>query len=133
MLTDRSPEYRQNCWIYQQVTIGWRLPGESPVLGDKVYVGLGAKVLGAIRIGSSIMIGANAVVIADVPDNCTVVGVPAPPGQAGGSRRDETRLAAGFRQDHPCHDRRLMGDGRVKKNVAPRSTAPSAQTSPPCR
>ena len=67
----------RNCWINQQVTIGWRSPGKSPVIGDNVYVGSGAKVLGDITIGNNVRIGANAVVIKNVPDNCTVVGVPA--------------------------------------------------------
>ena len=47
------------------------------MIGDNVYIGVGAKVLGNIRIGNNVKIGANAVVIKDVPDNATVVGVPA--------------------------------------------------------
>jgi len=50
---------------------------EVPVLGDNVYIGTGAKVLGKIKIGNNVKIGANAVVIKDVPDNATAVGVPA--------------------------------------------------------
>ena len=47
-----------------------------PTLGDNVTVGTGAKVLGNIRIGDNVKIGGNSVVVKDVPDNCTVVGVP---------------------------------------------------------
>ena len=45
-------------------------------MGDNVTVGTGAKVLGNIRIGNNVKIGGNSVVVKDVPDNCTVVGVP---------------------------------------------------------
>jgi serine O-acetyltransferase len=58
------------------VTIGSE-KGQSPVLGDDVYVGAGAKIIGAVRIGSRVKIGANAVVTRDVPDGATVVGIPA--------------------------------------------------------
>ena len=47
-----------------------------PTLGNNVTVGTGAKVLGNIRIGNNVKIGGNSVVVKDVPDNCTVVGVP---------------------------------------------------------
>lgn len=68
----------RNCFIHQQVTIGVRKAGdEGPKLGDEVYVGAGAKILGNIRIGHRASIGANAVVICDIPDDCTAVGVPA--------------------------------------------------------
>lgn len=62
--------------IEHQVTIGAER-GESPVLGDDVFVGAGAKVIGAVRIGNGARIGANAVVVDDVPDHATVVGIPA--------------------------------------------------------
>lgn len=65
-----------NCIIHQQVTIGYNGKG-NPTLGDNVMVGCGAKVLGKITVGNNVKIGANAVVISDVPDNATVVGVPA--------------------------------------------------------
>jgi serine O-acetyltransferase len=67
-----------NCFVHHEVTIGWDDEGaRAPVLGDNVYVGTGAKILGAITIGSDVRIGANAVVLDDVPDGCTVAGVPA--------------------------------------------------------
>ncbi len=62
--------------IEHQVTIGAER-GLSPVLGDDLFIGAGAKVLGAITIGSRVRIGANAVVVKDVPDDITAVGVPA--------------------------------------------------------
>jgi serine O-acetyltransferase len=66
-----------NCWINQQVTIGFRDRTQAPVLGDDVVVHAGAKVIGDISVGSHSTIGANAVVITDVPANHTAVGVPA--------------------------------------------------------
>jgi serine O-acetyltransferase len=48
-----------------------------PVIGDNVYIAAGSRVLGGIKIGNDVIIGANAVVIKDVPDNCIVAGIPA--------------------------------------------------------
>ena len=67
-----------NCFAHQGVTVGWRDENSRPpVLGDNVYLGAGAKVLGPITLGDDVMVGANAVVIDDVPSGCTVAGVPA--------------------------------------------------------
>ncbi len=62
--------------VEHQVTIGAdrRL---APVLGDGVFIGAGAKIIGSVHIGSDVRVGANAVVVHDVPPHCTVVGVPA--------------------------------------------------------
>lgn len=67
----------ENCWINQQVTIGYNGKGEPPIIGNNVMITCGAKVLGDIHVGDNVVIGANAVVIRDVPDNSTVGGVPA--------------------------------------------------------
>jgi len=48
-----------------------------PTIGDNVLIGSGAKILGPVIVGADAKIGANAVVIEDVPCNCTAVGVPA--------------------------------------------------------
>lgn len=66
--------------FHQGVTIGGAGRGEkhgSPTIGDYVYFGAGAKVIGKIKIGNNVMIGANSVVVKDVPDNAVVGGVPA--------------------------------------------------------
>lgn len=69
-----------NCTIFQQVTIGvkdYEHPlNEVPHIGDNVFIGAGAKILGNITIGNNVKIGANAVVTKNVPDNCTVIGNP---------------------------------------------------------
>ncbi|MEM2145872.1 MAG: serine O-acetyltransferase, partial [Candidatus Jordarchaeaceae archaeon] len=72
-------EIGENCSIAQGVTIGSLGLGKEgvPKIGNNVFIGSGAKVLGPITIGNNVRIGANAVVIKDVPDNATVVGVPA--------------------------------------------------------
>ena len=66
-----------NCMIMQQVTVGQLATAGAPKIGNAVYIGAGAKVLGAIRLGDHAAIGANAVVLMDVPSSCTAVGVPA--------------------------------------------------------
>ena len=65
--------------IRQGVTIGLRSRGKrgSPIIGDRVDIGAGAKLLGDIRIGRDAVIGANAVVLCDVPDGALAVGIPA--------------------------------------------------------
>jgi serine O-acetyltransferase len=79
------------------VTLGSE-KGRSPILGDDVYIGAGAKIIGAVRIGSRVKIGANAVVTCDVPDDATVVGIPARivrlKGQRVGDRSEATPGAA---------------------------------------
>ena len=53
--------------------IGGRVSGVYKKIGDRVYIGAGAKIIGGITIGNDVRIGANAVVTRDVPDNATVV------------------------------------------------------------
>ena len=69
-----------DCIIRQGVTIGNKRlddPFGAPVLGNRVNVGAGAKILGRVHIGNDVEIGANAVVICDVPDGAIAVGIPA--------------------------------------------------------
>ncbi len=66
-----------NCLIFQQVTIGTRNGRGLPIIGDHVLIGAGAKILGGVSIGNYSVIGANAVVMTDVPANSIAVGVPA--------------------------------------------------------
>lgn len=67
----------QNCSIIAAVTIGMRNEWAFPQIGDNVFIGAGARVLGGITIGDHAMIGANAVVIHDVPEGTTAIGIPA--------------------------------------------------------
>jgi serine O-acetyltransferase len=66
----------QHVYVEHQVTIGAE-GRASPVLGDHVFLGAGAKIVGAVTIGSDARIGANAVVVDDIPAGATAVGVPA--------------------------------------------------------
>lgn len=66
-----------NCWINQQVTIGYNLDNKAPVIGNGVRICAGAKVLGNIVVEDNVLIGANAVVIKDVKKQSIVAGVPA--------------------------------------------------------
>lgn len=67
------------CNISHGVTIGSSQRGKrkgNPVIGDRVYIGPGAKIFGAIKIGNDVAIGANCVVTKNISDNAVVVGVP---------------------------------------------------------
>lgn len=65
----------KNVTIFQQVTIGAKdvVNGKGPTIGDNVYIGAGAKIIGDINIGNNVKIGANAIVVDDVPEGATVV------------------------------------------------------------
>ncbi len=69
-----------DCTLYHGVTLGgttWQKGKRHPTLGNDVVVGAGAKILGPITIGNGARIGSNAVVVKPVPDDATVVGIPA--------------------------------------------------------
>jgi len=68
-----------DCIVRQGVTVGLRNRGVrgSPRIGNRVDIGAGAKLLGPIEIGDDVAIGANAVVLCDVPANSIAVGIPA--------------------------------------------------------
>ncbi len=66
-----------NCLIFQQVTIGTIDGSTEPVIEGHVDIGAGAKILGSVRVGAHARIGANAVVLIDVPAGRTAVGIPA--------------------------------------------------------
>ena len=72
IIVSRNAVIGRNATIYHQVTIGVGRGG-SPVIGDNVYIGAGAKIIGNVHVGNNVKIGANCVVFMDVPDNCTVV------------------------------------------------------------
>jgi serine O-acetyltransferase len=66
-----------NCLVFQDVTIGYKTPGGGlPTLGDHVHVSVGAKVLGPITVGDHAVVGANSVVVKDLPPNSMAMGVP---------------------------------------------------------
>lgn len=75
-----TAEIGDNCTIYQNVTLGGTGKDKGkrhPTIGNNVLIGCGAKVLGPFSVGDNSKIAANAVVLTEVPDNSTAVGVPA--------------------------------------------------------
>ncbi len=66
-----------DCWINQQVTIGYTFATEPPIIGNGVRISAGAKVVGQITVGDNAIIAANAAVVKDVVENAVVGGVPA--------------------------------------------------------
>ena len=82
--------------IEHQVTIGAERR-QSPVIGDGVFIGAGAKIVGAVTVGDRARVGANAVVVHDVPPDSSAVGVPARPvmRRIEATPRDEGGMASG--------------------------------------
>ncbi len=74
-----TAEIGDDVLMFHQVTLGgtqFDRAKRHPTIGNGVLIGMGAKIIGAVKIGDNSKIGANAVVNRDVPPNCTVVGVP---------------------------------------------------------
>lgn len=74
-----TTEIGDDVTLYHGVTLGgttWNKEKRHPTLGNNVMVGSGAKILGAITLGNNVRVGANSVVVKDVPPCCTVVGIP---------------------------------------------------------
>lgn len=93
-----------DCWINQQVTIGHQ-GLRCPVIGDRVKIAAGAKVIGGVTLGNDVTVGANAVVVKNVPDGCTVVGVPARIVKRYGKKVDHDGSFGGSRpSDDPSSD-----------------------------
>jgi len=93
-----TTEIGDNCVLYQGVTLGGtgKEKGKRhPTLGNNVMVGAGAKVLGPFNVGDNVKIAANAVVLNEIPPNCTAVGVPARV-----VKRDGMRVATDLDQIH---------------------------------
>lgn len=85
IVVSRKAKIGANATILHQVTIGIRMvacksnrleDAIAPIIGDNVFIGAGAKIIGNITIGNNVIIGANTVVTKNVPDNHTVVGNP---------------------------------------------------------
>lgn len=93
-----TTEIGEDVTIYQGVTLGGtgkERGKRHPTLGNNVVVGTGAKVLGNIKLGDNVKVGAGSVVVHSVPDNCTVVGVPAEIVKREGKKVSEINLDHG--------------------------------------
>ncbi len=77
IVVHRDAVIGERCLVMQQVTLGQTGDSGAPTLEEDVYIGAGAKVIGELTIGARARIGANAVVLKDVPADATAVGVPA--------------------------------------------------------
>jgi serine O-acetyltransferase len=91
-----TAEIGDDCTLYHGVTLGgtsWEKGKRHPTLGCDVVIGAGAKVLGPISIGDDVRIGSNAVVLKDVPNGATVVGVPGRVVGGGESEQEKRREA----------------------------------------
>lgn len=72
-----AKEISSDCWINQQVTIGYSFAPEDPIIGNGVRISAGAKVIGQIKVGDNAIVAANAAVVKNVENNQIVGGVPA--------------------------------------------------------
>ena len=98
-----TSEIGDDCTLYHGVTLGgttWNKGKRHPTLKNGVVIGAGAKVLGPITVGENARIGSNAVVVKDVPDGATVVGIPGRiaggEGRTQQAEREETARRIGF-------------------------------------
>lgn len=95
-----TAEVGNDVTLYHGVTLGgtsWNKGKRHPTLADGVVVGAGAKILGPIHIGARVRVGANSVVVKDVPADRTVVGVP---GRIVDTRSGSLRPENGINLDH---------------------------------
>ena len=95
-----TAEIGNDVTLYHGVTLGgttWNKEKRHPTLGDNVLIGAGAKILGAITLGNNVRVGANSVVVKDVPACCTVIGIPGRIIQTKGTKIQEPR---GIDLDH---------------------------------
>lgn len=126
-----TAEIGDNCTIYQGVTLGGTgkdVGKRHPTLGNNVMVGAGAKVLGPFYIGDNTKIAANAVVLEEIPENCTAVGIPAKI-----VRREGVRIVNDLDQIHipdpVAQELKRLEDklAELEKQLANVKSAPEAQ------
>lgn len=110
-----------DCTIYQCVTLGGtgnEVGKRHPTLGNNVTVGVGAAVLGNIYIGDNSKIGGGAVVVKDVPPNCTVVGIPGHIVVRDGQRVQNEQADKASRKENlpdPIEERMAIGASRIEE------------------
>lgn len=89
-----TAEIGDNCTLYHQVTLGgtsWAKEKRHPTLGNNVVIGSGAKILGPFKVGDDAKIGSNSVVVKEVPEHSTVVGIPGRVVMQAGTRVEDER------------------------------------------
>ncbi|MGC8554222.1 MAG: serine O-acetyltransferase [Candidatus Acidulodesulfobacterium sp.] len=93
-----TAEIGDDVTIYHGVTLGgtsWKKEKRHPTIGDRVIIGTGAKILGPLTIGHDSKVGANSVVVSEVPAHSTVVGIPAK-----SAKRDESEVHDNIDLEH---------------------------------
>ena len=111
--------------LFHGVTLGGTTmsPGKRhPTIGDRVVIGAGAKVLGPVHVGSDVRIGANAVLVKDVPDGATAIGIPAKVREHPSEREAGTAASsvdAGDSMHHPDLDAPPAGVSDVYEQREP--------------
>lgn len=79
IVVNRNAIIGEKCTMFHGVTIGMEFCGKRkgfPIIGDNVILFPGSKIIGSVKIGNNVVIGSNAVIVTDVPDNSIVAGVP---------------------------------------------------------
>lgn len=112
-----TAEVGDDVTIYQGVTLGGtgKEKGKRhPTVGNNVVISAGAKILGSFRIGDNVKIGAGSVVLKEVPDNCTVVGVPGRIVVKDGEKVEGVDLQHNKLPD-PVHDAFKILENRIKE------------------
>lgn len=120
-----TTEIGDDVTIYQGVTLGGTgkdTGKRHPTIGDRVVISTGAKVLGPFKVGNDVKIGAGSVVLKEVPDGCTVVGIPGTIVKRAGMRTDQLNqvdLPDPVAVELECLRRRIaMIEGRLNEQEA---------------
>lgn len=117
-----TTEIGDNCTLYQGVTLGGTgkdVGKRHPTLGNNVMVGSGAKILGPFRIGDNCKVAANAVVLKEIPPNCTAVGIPAKVVKMGEKKVPQSDLDQIHIPDPVAQELKVMSDkiARLEKKI----------------
>ena len=107
-----------NCTLFHQVTLGGtgkETGKRHPTLLDNVVVGAGAKILGNITLGNNVYVGSNSVVLTDVPDDCTVVGIPGRIVKARGEKVSPGKALDHIHLPDPVRDRLMDLEAKLNE------------------
>ncbi|MBQ9115661.1 MAG: serine O-acetyltransferase [Clostridia bacterium] len=124
-----TAELGDNCTLYQGVTLGGTgkdTGKRHPTLGNNVLVGSGAKVLGPFTVGDNSKVAANAVVLKEVPANCTAVGIPARIVKSGGERVPQSDLDQIHIPDPVAIELKKLSDRLSELEAEPADSEPAA-------